>query len=373
MVRRQIRETYAKLRQSLVEHGQEYKCVPGFYDVVVNKELRCSATEDQDLMKLAVMSSLNEWEGALYIIPNGQRELLHYLCLELVMDGEDFFGISSDELAMLREDILSGSDDYARLLTNLAEIETQLSGGETLDLLIQRAQAAMKLFRHKEMKDSLDRMKAYSSDPYCGIHIAVWTALLYAKVVFASNLIPIDETSRLREAVALFAQSHEHNRNTGCYDPVVYTDLWIHTINYYIFYLDCESSMEDFESPLPPTTASQEMFLGVTPEFLTHAEPEILELMKKHDELILENIICCIDERKYQPFLKRTEQCRQRMFLEGHFHSKMEHILKNQPRFVFKTPYDLTPAKVNLLLDAEFSSWDCPRQTPKKTRDPIIN
>jgi len=343
------------LRQTLVEYRHEYDCAPWFYDIVVNRELQCSATEDQDLMKLAVLSSLNEWEGALYIVPHGQKEVLYFICFELIMDGEDFFEISSEELELLRNDILTGSNDYAVLLADLAEIEKELSASETLDLLIQRTQAAMKLFRYQDMKDSLDRMKAYSDDPYCGIHIAVWTALLYTEVIFASNNILVDETSRLREAVDLFEKNHVHNLNTGCYDPVIYTDLWIETIYYYIFYLDCEFSAEEYgQSPEPPKVVSPDMIQGVTPELVTKGGPDVLRLMKKHDELILENLICSIDDCKYQPYFCMTDQTRQQNISKGQYYSKLQRILKEQPRVLYQTPYDLSPAKIEVLL-ADFS------------------
>ena len=356
-MRNQIYGTYDMLRQSLVGDLEQYDCDPGFYDIVVNRELQCSATEDQDLMKLAVMSSLKEWGGALYITPLGQKEVLHYLCLELVMDGEDFFKISSKELAMLRKDILTASDDYAILLANLAEIENELSVSESLDLLILRAQAAMKLFRYQEMKDSLDRMKAYSEDPFGEIHLAVWTALLYTEVIFATNIVLIDETSRLKEAVALFQANHDYNRKMGCYDPVVYTDLWIQTIYYYIFYLDCELSTDEFEQiSMAPKVISPDMFPRVTPEFINQGGPEVLSLMKKHDELILQNLVCSIDGCKYQPYFRRTEQTRQQNIMTGQYHSRLERILKDQPRVLFKTPFDLSPAKIDALLHTEFSN-----------------
>jgi len=349
---------YTALQHALIAHRDRVNDRDGFVDRVLNDRLNLISTDNLTKAKFAVLSSHAEWEGVYQEIVPSLPNCLGDYCRELSEEGMVRYFLTVEELAAFRNEVLYGDQCYKNYLDDLEEFTENYQRTNAFGSLIHLFDLHRIFGRFEEAKAYLYQVtKFFGQEPAAEISFAIFTGMLYHG---QPNELTDDDMEFMRQALEQFAGNEESNRLICIYNHVSYLQVWAELIDDYISASENHRLYSD-EYPRTFADAADRIFnrgktalLNISPEFAMTLTNDALDLMKKHDELLLELVEYCPDNT-IAPIFRGTELLLWHKRLQLCYPEKLEFFLNNDiPRGDYKHPYNITPEQLLQHLVAEF-------------------
>ena len=366
-MRTKISEYYDIFRKVLLDN-KDVVSDQNFLDFIERNELLTQATNDSDLIKLALISSHAEWEGlyrynifeSAHIIRRDfpkDELVLGSVASQLTDEGKIYFKISSHELGLLRKEVIYQDESYKSMLDKLNSLEETYSNEPSYMILRNLTEAYIALERIDKFKEYLDKIKKQIPNN----EIASYDYIMLASNQIYEDFLSIDE---LKEILILFENNADKNRILGIYNPVAYMNNWIKTIYFYLGKVDNNLKNQDRSGCLihPEEFANDFEHILSDEEGLNYKEN--LELIKKHDELILELIPLSVNPSTYYPILKSTKVLIDHMLLNMNFPDKFNYFISfDFAKSIFPSEHDLFPTRSRIVLERLLSEFPNEKHT----------
>ncbi len=374
----QIDTVYEIFRSMVIASDKIKTRSPLFYRAILSDLLESKATNDKSLLKLAVLSDYQEWEELYQHTETNLRNCLGVESQNLTNRGKKHFQISRRELRLLREEILRGDSEYFKLVEELKNAKEFDRSSGTLDSFSRLFFAYLNLGRISEAHRCIQDMRAYLER----FEQEVAYAILYARLLNAANEDDNPEVfdlKTIKEVLDLLTKWSEINRLRSYVTHAVYLENWLRVIQQYLSVLEKNHYQNATDSSHRQEVNKLERNIAATLdpswvnfvdiEFIKESPSQVFDLMKKHDELLMELAEISFDPLEFyydwKMYFRGNENLLWRKLLDMTFPQKLSFFLftgiegipaKQFQRKMseFTLPDDQTSKKFVERLQAEF-------------------
>ena len=356
----------------IVVHNSNHVLENDFVDFIKKDELSAECTEDNELLKLSVLSSHQEWEGVYRVEHDSINDCIGEVCIDLQEKGLNYFKISPYELGLLREEVVYGNTKYSVYINSVKELQETYNKNPSDVLCRYLIVDSLVLHRVDQVRIYLEEFKSFTGNVLLNFELPIYIARLYDEVIGYDEDLFIDK--ELETALELFEKYQDMNRRLRIVDPTIFTIYYIKTIEQYLYYLSLEDDQNSnnqytifYDQPRDRTKRefgdARYYFLEeLDEEFVFKADKKVVNLIEKHDDLLLSLLpyVDNIDSININPIFKGTKSLIWKYYLNKTFPEKLDYFLTydDPPHPIIKTPLDIKKEQLKEMLIKEFKAKD---------------
>jgi hypothetical protein len=328
-----------------------------FLNTVLNCNFKLISSKDTTRAKFAIISSYFEWEG-LYQERNSELPLClgEYCCDIMYEKGLKYYNLTGAELGFLRQEVIYGNKHYSNYLLDIKDFSDDYKKLHLFNSLFVILSHYMVLKRYPEAKAIIEEFRTFrETEPDAEICCIIFAANYYNEAGICET-----DINDVCQVLKSFQANDESNRLFGQYNPITYIHVWIDLINDYLHAL--ENIFDNDEGQGNISTALTNIFSSsnsalrkFSPKFVASLSNDELDLMKKHDELLIE-LVQYLPNEIIDPYFRGTEIILWHKRLNLSYPEKLEYFIWGDGviKAGYKHKYNMSNDKLMERLISEF-------------------
>ena len=375
---KQIETAYSLLRAAVVERREEFASekFQTFADIISADRYTTPKSLSPLIARFSIIALHTEWQYVYQTPVLGSTECLGDLCRRLTTEGLQVLDLTWAELRAIREEVLYEGDYYSSYIDAVEQYELDYSNTKSYESAFLLCKLYLRFDRLSQAKDFLSLISSsFGTEPDANIDYAILSAIYYEKKFsfdFDEDKNSFDDLPEIKKVLSIFPKNDDSNRVIGQYDPTVYWRQWLKLIDLYFSIRESAWNKEqENEEPIVASVftdapdsrnGTRTAILRFDTEFAASLDSEDLDLLRKHDSILLELVPYCPEEYHtplsylYSPIFRGTEILLWHKKLHLTYPGKLDEFLSDVPNPQKWHDWNITEDQLKLRLLREFPS-----------------